>query len=272
MHPHNFLIFDIETIPDIDGIRLLNELSPDMKDDEVADFAFALHKEKTGNAFLPHYLQKIVCLSLMLQTQQELKVFSLSSPQMSEAQIIHTFFKGIQKYRAQLVSWNGSGFDLPVLHYRAMKNGVEAPYYWDLGENNPDFKWNNYINRYHFRHLDLMDVLSLYNTRTAAPLDKLAKLLGFPGKLGVDGSEVWNYWLQKRADEIRQYCETDVANTYLLFLRFRQMKGEITKAMEQEQWEKMRIYLEQISESQMQNNDHWLAFLESWQNLNEQGE
>jgi hypothetical protein len=80
------------------------------------------------------------------------------------------------------VSWNGGGFDLPVLHYRGLIHGVTAPRYWDMGEgdyrDSRDFKWNNYISRYHMRHLDLMDLLAMYQPRGSAPLDQLARLMG----------------------------------------------------------------------------------------------
>lgn len=88
----------------------------------------------------------------------------------------------IEKYTPPLVSWNGGGFDLPVLHYRALVNGIAAPRYWNLGQDDRGFKFNNYISRYHMRHIDLMDVLAMYQARANAPLDALAKLCGFPGK------------------------------------------------------------------------------------------
>ena len=101
-----------------------------------------------------------------------------------EAKLVADFFKIVERYTPQLVSWNGGGFDLPVLHYRALVHGIAASRYWDIGEDDRDFKCNNYIGRYHTRHLDLMDVLAMYQPRAAAPLDALAKLCGFPGKLG----------------------------------------------------------------------------------------
>jgi predicted PolB exonuclease-like 3'-5' exonuclease len=96
-----------------------------------------------------------------------------------------------------------------------------------------DFKWNNYISRYHTRHLDLMDLLALYNGRANAPLDDLAKLFGFPGKLGMDGGKVWEAWQAGKSAEIRDYCETDVINTYLVYNRFRRLRGELTCAEEE---------------------------------------
>ena len=88
------------------------------------------------------------------------------------------------------MSWNGGGFDLPVLNYRALIHGVTAAKYWDWGDDDREFKFNSYLGRYHTRHLDLMDVLAMYQPRASAGLDAMARLCGFPGKLGMDGSEV----------------------------------------------------------------------------------
>ena len=93
--------------------------------------------------------------------------------------------------------------------YRAMINKVQAPRYWDFGEDDKDFKWNNYISRYHTRHLDLMDLLAMFNGRANAPLDEIAQLCGFPGKLGMDGSKVWSAYQAGEIEAIRNYCETD---------------------------------------------------------------
>ena len=117
-------------------------------------------------------------------------MWSLGEPDSSEAELIQRFYDGIERYTPQLVSWNGGGFDLPVLHYRALIHGVAAARYWDWGDDDKEFKWNNYLSRYHTRHLDLMDVLAMYQPRANAPLDQMAKLCGFPGKLGMDGSKV----------------------------------------------------------------------------------
>ena len=116
-------------------------------------------------------------------------------------------------------------FDLPVLHYRGLLAGVSAARYWELGADDPEFRYNNYIGRYHTRHIDLMDVLAMYQSRASAPLDVLSKLAGYPGKLGMDGSQVWQAYSRRADREIRSYCETDVVNTYLLFNRFQKMRG-----------------------------------------------
>jgi len=257
------LIFDIETIPDVAGLRRLNDLPAELSDAEVAELAFQQRRAKSGNDFLPLHLQRVVSISCALRTSEGFKVWSLAEPELDEAAIIQRFFDGIEKFTPQLVSWNGGGFDLPVLHYRGMLHGVSASRYWDLGDgdyaDSRDFKWNNYISRYHTRHLDLMDLLALYNPRANAPLDDLAKLFGFPGKLGMDGGKVWDAWQAGQAGAIRDYCETDVVNTYLVYNRFRRLRGEWTAAEEAAEIDFIKAHLARI------DAPHWREFLAAWQ-------
>ncbi|MCC6211328.1 MAG: 3'-5' exonuclease, partial [Burkholderiales bacterium] len=211
------LAFDIETIPDAAGIRRLHELPADLPEREVAEIAFQRRRAQTGGDFLPPHLQKVAVISCVLRSDEGLKIFSLEG---EEKDLIQRFYSGIEKYVPQLVSWNGGGFDLPVLNYRALVHGVQAPLFWETGEENRDFRFNNYVSRYHSRHLDLMDVLAMYQPRNNAPLDEVAQLAGLPGKIGVGGAKVWETWLAGGHAQVRDYCEADTANTYLLFLRY----------------------------------------------------
>ena len=156
------LVFDIETIPDIESGRKLYDLANLDDANDVANAMFALRKEKVGNTFLPHYLQKIVAISLVLANKSQIKVWSLGEENSTEEELITRFFAGINKHTPVIVSWNGSGFDLPVLHYRSLKHGISAENYWETGEQQQTFRWNNYLNRFHYRHLDLMDILAAY--------------------------------------------------------------------------------------------------------------
>jgi predicted PolB exonuclease-like 3'-5' exonuclease len=256
------LVFDIETIPDVAGIRRLKGLPDELGDDEVAEFAFQQRRATNGTDFLPHHLQRVVTISCALAEAGQFRVFSLSEPECAEGEIIQRFFDGVEKLTPQLVSWNGGGFDLPVLHYRGLLHGVAAPRYWDLGDggytDSREFKWNNYIGRYHTRHLDLMDLLALYQPRASAPLDDLAKLMGFPGKLGMDGAAVWAGYRDGKIKEIRDYCETDVVNTYLVFLRFQLMRGVLTADECASETGRVRETLLRIGA------EHWQRFLEAW--------
>ncbi len=252
------LVFDIETIPDIKGLRSVYGYPDSMSDSEVARAAFAARKEKSGSEFLPHHLHRIAAISCVFRDNDGFKVRSLGTLEDTEAKLVQDFFRVIDRYTPQLVSWNGSGFDLPVLHYRAMVHGLAASRYWELGEEDRDFKWNNYISRYHTRHLDLMDLLALYTGRANAPLDDLAKLCGFPGKLGVDGSQVWTLFQEGRLDEIRNYCETDVVNTYLVYCRYLLMRGQMTRAAYDSELELVRASLSAAKAK------HWQEYLDAW--------
>ena len=255
------LVFDIETIPDVAGLRTVHDLPADLSDGEVAEYAFQKQRAKNGSDFLPHYLQRVVVISFVLRSDEGFKVVSLAEPKSGEAEIIQMFFKGIDKYTPQLVSWNGGGFDLPVLHYRGLIHGVTAPRYWEMGEGGSydarEFKWNNYISRYHSRHTDLMDLLAMYQGRANAPLDDLAKLMGLPGKLGMDGSAVWQGWLDGKIDDIRDYCETDVVNTYLVYLRFQKMRGSLSAAEHDAEVAQVREHLQSLDKA------HWRMFLQA---------
>ncbi len=256
------LVFDIETIPDCEGLIRLHDLDPATPHAEVAAKAFAERREKTGSDFLPHYLQRVVSISCALRNRDGFKVWSLGTAEDSEASIIQRFYDGVDKYTPQLVSWNGKGFDAQVLHYRSLIHGITAARYWDTGEDDKDFKWNNYLSRYHPRHLDLMDVLALYNNRANAPLDALAKLIGFPGKLGMDGSAVWQSYQNGDIAGIRAYCETDVLNTYLLYTRFQLVRGQFTPAQYQEELAFIRNTIAGLE------GQHWQEFLEAWKSAN----
>ncbi len=221
--------FDIETVPDVEFGRRMWDLG-DISDEDVATAMMFKQLQKSGSEFLPLHQHRVVAISVALRTGDNFRVWSLGDESSDEAELVRRFFDGIDRYTPDLVSWNGSGFDLPVLHYRALKLGVQAPRYWETGESNRDFKWNNYLSRFHWRHVDLMDVLSGFQMRGRASLDQTAVLLGFPGKLGMSGDKVWDKFVAGAVGEIRDYCETDVLNTWLVYLRFEFMRGNLDKA------------------------------------------
>jgi hypothetical protein len=250
------LAFDIETVPDVEGLRRLHGLDGTIPDKGVAEMAFQLRRQATGSDFLPLHLHRVIVISCALRDRDSFKVWSIGSE--SEGELIQRFFEGVEKYTPQLVSWNGGGFDLPVMHYRGLIHNVKAPRYWDMGEDNRDFKWNNYISRYHARHLDLMDLLALYQPRANAPLGDLAQLMGLPGKLGMDGAGVWHAYQAGKIADIRNYCEADVVNTYLVFLRFQLMRGALNDGQFRSESGVVRSSLSKSPEP------HWKEFLAKW--------
>lgn len=249
--------FDIETIPDVEFGRRMWALDG-LSDEDVATAMTFMRQQATGSEFLPLHVQRIVAISVAFRSGDSFRVWSLGERDADEAEIIRRFFEGIERYSPELVSWNGSGFDLPVLHYRALKHGIQAPRYWETGDGDRDFRYNNYLGRFHWRHIDLMDVLAGYQMRGRASLDQIAVMLGFPGKLGMSGDKVWQCWLDGGIDDIRNYCETDVLNTYLVYLRFEFMRGNLDNEALQREYALVRTSLEALDQP------HLTEFLAAW--------
>ena len=258
------LAFDIETIPDAHAIRTLHDFPNDISDADVVEYALQKRRAQNGSDFLPLHLHRVVAISCCLRwSEDKAHVSTIGKIEDDEATVLRKFYELIERYTPQLVSWNGGGFDLPVLHYRSLIHGISAARYWDMGEgdfgDSRDFKWNNYLSRYHMRHCDLMDVLAMYNGRANAPLDQMAKLCGFPGKMGMDGSKVWDAFQQGQLQEIRDYCETDAANTYLMFMRFQLLRGVYNPQEYQAEIDRLYHHLN------AQPQEHWQQFCQMWQ-------
>jgi 3'-5' exonuclease len=256
------LAFDIETIPDVAGLRLLRGDDPGLSDADVYAAEIAERAARNKSDFMPLHLQRVLVISCVFRGSQGLRVRSFvdleREGRSEEGDIIQSFFDRVDDHRPQLVSWNGGGFDLPVLQQRGLRHGVVAGRYWDMGDDDREHRYNNYISRYHLRHIDLMDLLAMYQSRANAPLDAMAKLCGFPGKLGMDGSQVYGAYLEGRRDEIRRYCETDAMNTYLLWLRFEKMRGRLDRAGYRREIELARAAVARIEEP------HWAEYLAAW--------
>ncbi len=251
----NTLVFDIETVPDtISGSRLYD--LDGLSEEDIARAMFAKRVQKTGGSdFLPLHLHRIVAISAVLRRGKHVKVESFGREDSSEGDLISRFYGVIDRCKPTLVSWNGGGFDLPVLHYRSLLHGVPAAHYWE----------SDYLNRFHWRHIDLMDVLAGFTPRANAPLDEIAVMLDFPGKPGMHGSEVWDAYLAGGIRKIRHYCETDVLNTYLVYLRWELVRGNLTDESFELECALLKKWLGQSGQ------EHLLEFLGAWEEA-EQGE
>ncbi len=253
----NVFAFDIETVPDVEFGRRYYGLDG-LTEKQIGYVMQTRQREQTGSDFLSLEQHRIVAISVALRTRDGFRVWSLGEADSTEAELVRRFHDGLERFAPTLVSWNGAGFDLPVLNYRALRHCVQAPRYWEMGDEDPAFKWNNYLGRYHWRHIDLMDVLSGFQGRGRVALDSMAQLLGLPGKLGRAGSGVWEAHLAGRAGEIRDYCETDVLNTYLIYLRFELMRGRLTHEGHARECALVR---ESLAAS---GRPHLLEFLAAW--------
>ena len=253
------LVFDIETVADTHGYRRLHPELAALSDGDILAIMQGERLADSGSTFMRHHLQKIAAISVAFRHGEHFSLWTLGEESSDEAELIRRFFQGIDKYSPTLVSWNGGGFDLPVLHYRALVHGVDAARYFDIGDDDRDFRYNNYLSRFHWRHIDMMDVLSAYQPRATASLNDIAVLCGFPGKLGIDGSAVQGLYDAGDLSTIRHYCETDVMTTYLVYLRFQRLRGQLSAAAYHADLDKARQWLAD------KNDAHLQEYLQAWQ-------
>ena len=208
------IVWDLETVPDLGGFAAANDLVG--KTD--ADI-----REALGNKFPKHIYHTIVCIGALVAHREcdHWAVDALGAPHVgerTEKQLISAFCKKIAELTPQLVTFNGNTFDLPVLRYRAMIHGVSAP----------GLAARPYFNRYTEDAVDLCDILSSFAPHTKASLNELSKIMGMSGKPeGIDGSDVERYFLDGKIMEIAEYCETDVVNTYRVWLRYELFRGRL---------------------------------------------
>jgi 3'-5' exonuclease len=191
---------------------------------DLGDAPEAEVRQALGSAFPKHPLHKIVCIGALIASRrfEGWQIDALGAPHIgerSEAELISAFAEKVGQLRPQLITFNGHSFDLPVLRYRAMVNRIPAT----------GLHVRPYFNRYTDDALDLCDVLGSYGPAAKMKLDALSKILGFTGKPdGVDGSRVEGMVLAGQVDEVAQYCESDVLNTYHVWLVYELFRGSIT--------------------------------------------
>ena len=211
------IVWDLETVPDLKAFAAANDLVG-KSDAEV--------REALGDDFPKPIFHKIVVIGALVASRRDgaFQVDSLGAPNIAdrpEAELIKAFVGRIEELKPRLVSFNGTSFDLPVLRYRAMVNRVAAP----------GLSARAYFNRFTDDALDLCDALASFDNRGKIKLHELARALGLPGKPeGVDGARVEEYVNAGRIKEVADYCETDVVNTYRVWLRYELFRGSLDEA------------------------------------------
>jgi len=227
MPEQSTIAWDIETVPDLAAAARMLGMESTATDAEI--------REAMGAGFPKHPLHKIVCIGALVASRQPegWRVDALGAPhigQRSEAQLISDFVEKIGQLRPQMVTFNGHSFDLPVLRYRAMVNRVSAA----------GLQVRPYFHCYTEDALDLCDVLGSYVPGVRVKLDEVSKILGLVGKPeGVDGSRVEEMVLAGQIAEVSRYCESDVLNTYRVWLVYELFRGAIT--VEQPDWSEGQV-------------------------------
>lgn len=265
----NLFVFDIETIPDTDVVKnLTHSTTTDVQKlrEELAEY----HIEVSGgNPFPRQPFHRVVAISFLTaeietcidgtETYHLKELRSGGTEQSTEEEIIKGCFAYLSKNPPRFVSYNGRTFDLPVLKYRAMKYGVSAPWLYRSGD-----KWNNYNQRFSLDwHCDLLEAFSDFGASARCKMNEVCAILGIPGKLETDGSQVNDLFDANKIKEIRDYCETDVMNTYLLYLIFQMYSG----AMNKDNFFKCCIELKEYLEKGAKEKKHFQEFLDEWKRV-----
>lgn len=259
----NVLTFELKTIPDIDGCRKLYDLHG-LSDDDVAKAVFHKRRQEANTELLRHHLHKVVAVSAVLRTGEQFKVWSLGTVESSEQDLLQRFYSGLARYTPKLVSWGGTGFNLPVIHYRSLLYPVNAGQYWEAAQNNSSLQYDNYPSRNDDRHTDLMALLSGFQFSASVPLTEIATLCGFPGHLKVgeagisSNQQIWESHQAGSIKEIRETCEIEVLNTYLVYLNLQRNRGMIDQIQYEAECQMVRDNLIASDLS------HLIAFEKAW--------
>jgi hypothetical protein len=260
-----FLVFDIEAIADgtlISKVRYPREgLSPL---EAIARYRKEL-LDTTGKDVLPvTFMQPIsVAVAKIDSDYRLLDVAVLDAPQFRPHVIARHFWQGWNSYgRPTLVSFNGRGYDLPVLELAAYRYGYSVPAWFNVEARSFEQSRNRYNSE---AHLDLFDLISNFGAaRLSGGLNLLANLIGKPGKAGVDGSQVQDMYDRGETTAINDYCRCDVLDTYFVFLRTRVLLGKITLETEHELVAATKKWLEEQSAT-LPIYAHYLSHWGDWQ-------
>jgi predicted PolB exonuclease-like 3'-5' exonuclease len=213
-----FAVFDIETRIDK---RLLNQVffpRDNLNDDEALEH-FRQDPRNRNSDFMPLTLHLPITIAVgEVDDNYVLRaVDNLPCGDYSEERLVRDFWQRLERLDGTLVSFNGRGFDLPVLELAALRYGIATSNYCDALRSATSE-----------RHLDLYAWLTNDGTvGLRGGMNLLLKMIGMDGKTDLDGSKVQAYFEAGRIDEIRQYCRADVIRTYALFLRVELMRGRI---------------------------------------------
>ncbi|MDD9877384.1 MAG: 3'-5' exonuclease [Magnetovibrio sp.] len=266
MQHRNLFVFDIETVPDTDAVPNLTGFDdPDVAARRAELERYHLEITDGRNAFPRQPFHRVVAISF-LEAEIEYagakeayylkELRSGGEAGFDEKQLLQGFFQYFEHLKPRLVSFNGRTFDLPVLKYRAMVHGIQAPWLYAAGD-----KWNSYQSRYSMDwHCDLLDVLRDYGASAAVKLAEVCAAMGFPGKFGMDGSKVAETVDAGDIQAVRDYCETDVLNTYLVYLRMMLHRGTLDPEGYDRACADVITMIDQAGDAR----PHLGAFLDAW--------
>ena len=266
MNRVQYLIFDVETVGDGNLIQRVKYPERDFSPREAVEQFQVELLEQTGRDVLPHTftLPVSVAIAKVDSGFRLLELTVLDPPEFRPKEITRRFWQGWEHYgRPAFVTFNGRGYDLPVLELAAFRYGISLPAWFNVDSRN----WEQSRNRYNIdRHIDLCDLFSNFGAvRLIGGLNLMASLIDKPGKSGVDGSQVQDLYFDGQLAAINDYCRCDVLDTYFVFLRSRVLLGKLRTDDEEELIQETRELLEAQADKDTACRhylEHWDARLE----------
>ncbi len=268
MGPRKLLVFDLETVPDVALARRLWPETEGLNDAAVTTLILEKHKlqSSTGSDFPRPSFHKIVAIGCLLadvevtdgqESYHLRRLGCIGEEADDERKLLEQWLAFGAREPLRLVSFNGRGFDLPVIKLRALHQGLSAGWLFQRGD-----KWSNYTSRYdQIWHIDMADTLSDFGAARGMPkLDEVCTLAGLPGKLDLDGSRVCDMYMAGQVGAIRDYCETDVLNTYLLYLKYQHLTGILAPEALAQELDAVKTMLQKEG----LQKPHLAQFLEAW--------
>ncbi len=256
-----YLLFDTEAIADGDLIARVKYPDDGLSPEEaIARFRAELI-ESRGTDVIPFtfMLPISVAVAKVDAGYRLLDLTVLDAPHYRPHEITRRFWQGWNHYRRPtFVTFNGRGYDLPVLEYNAFRCGISVPAWFNVDARSFEQSRNRYNSS---AHIDLMDLFSNFGAvRLTGGLNLLANLLGKPGKTGVDGSQVQGLFDDGEVEAINNYCRCDVLDTYYVFLRSRVLLGRLTLEQEKEIVAESKQWLEERADE----NPAYQHYLNHW--------
>lgn len=233
------IVFDIETIPDTDVAYQLSGITGLETKEEKRQAMIDYHLKITDgkNPFLRQPFWKVIAISFVILRLERKHIefkgilsnsINADDNKMTEKMLVEKFFSYIKKCvekdgeKPTLISYNGKMFDIPVLQYRAMKYGIQAPEFYMRKT-----KWDGYEARYTDEHLDLIEVLSNYGASAKIKMLEICSIFNIPCKFNNSGSDVTDMYDAGKIIDIQNYCEIDVICTTLIYAKYSMHRGAL---------------------------------------------
>ncbi len=256
-----YLIFDIETVGDGDLIQKVRYPYENLTPREAVTKYRRQLMEETGKDVLPgtFVLPVSVAIAKVAADYRLTELTVLDAPAFRPQEIVRRFWQGWQHYdRPTLVTFNGRGYDVPIMELAAYRFGLSVPAWFNVDSKSFEQSRNRYN---HDAHLDLQDLLTNFGAfRMSGGLNLLASLINKPGKSGIDGSQVQDMYWNGQVEQINDYCRCDVLDTYFVFLRSRVLIGRLTLQEEATLTQMTRDMLEE----QAENYAAYKHYLATW--------